>query len=105
MPTACAPIVGRDCSRVRIAYLNPSPSSPRRFSTGTSQSVKCSATVGDPWMPSFFSSFPTLNPFMPGSTRSAVTPLARLARAVDTNTVMTPAWEPLVTHIFEPFTT
>jgi hypothetical protein len=70
---------------VRIAYLNPSPSSPRRFSTGTSQSVKCSATVGDPWMPSFFSSLPTLNPFMPGSTRSAVTPLARL-RARSTRT-------------------
>src|SRR5262249_58803242 len=48
---------------------------------------------------------PTLKPFMPGSTRSAVTPLARRERSVVTNTVMTPACEPLVTHIFEPFTT
>ena len=56
-------------------------------------------------MPSFFSFLPTLNPFMPGSTSNAVTPLARLALSVVTNTVITPACEPLVTHIFEPLTT
>ena len=46
--------------------LKPSPSSPRRFSTGTSQSVKCSATVGEPWMPSFFSCLPDAEPLHAG---------------------------------------
>src|SRR3989442_12013544 len=44
MPTAIAPVAGRATSRVRIAILNPSPSSPSRWSTGTGQSVKWSAT-------------------------------------------------------------
>ena len=105
MPTAWAPMVGRDCSRVFIANLNPSPSAPSRFSTGTSQSLKWSATVGEPWMPSLRSGLPTVKPFRPGSTRSAVTPLARLPGSVVTNTVITPACEPLVTHILEPFST
>ena len=56
-------------------------------------------------MPSFFSFLPTLNPFMSGSTRRAVTPFARWALSVVTNTVIIPACEPLVTHIFEPLTT
>ena len=83
MPTAWAPMVGRDCSRVRMAMANPSPSSPRRLSTGTSQSAKWSATVGLPRIPIFRSCLPTLNPGMPGSTRSAVTPRARRARSVE----------------------
>src|SRR2546422_4396909 len=44
---------------VRIAILNPSPSSPSRWSTGTGQSVKWSATVGEARMPSFLSFLPT----------------------------------------------
>ena len=56
-------------------------------------------------MPSLRSAFPTVNPFMPGSTSSAVTALARLPGSLVTNTVMTEACEPLVTHIFEPFST
>ena len=91
MPTAWAPMVGRDCSSVFMASLKPPLSSPSRFSTGISQSEKCRATVGEPWIPSFFSFLPTLNPFIPGSTRSAVTPLARWALSVVTNTVITPA--------------
>src|SRR2546427_392400 len=47
MPTAIAPVIGRVMSRVRIAILNPSPSSPSRCSIGTAQSVKWSATVGE----------------------------------------------------------
>ena len=56
-------------------------------------------------MPSLRSGLPTVKPFVPGSIRSAVTPLARLPGSVVTNTVMTPAWQPLVTHILEPFST
>src|SRR2546426_576832 len=48
MPTAMAPVGGRVRSRVRIAIVNPSPSSPSRFSTGTRQSLKWSATGGEP---------------------------------------------------------
>ena len=106
MPTACAPMVGRECSSVRIATLKPSPSSPRRFSTGTSQSVKCSATVGEPWMPSLRSCLPTREPLHPGLDEERGDALGALAaRSVTTKTVMTPAWEPLVTHIFEPLRT
>src|SRR3989441_379955 len=77
MPTAIAPVAGRVTSRVRIAILNPSPSSPSRWSTGTGQSVKWSATVGEARMPSFFSFLPTEKPGVPFSTRKAVTPFAR----------------------------
>ena len=98
-------MVGRERSSVRMAILKPSPSSPSRFSTGISQSEKCRATVGEPWIPSFFSFLPTENPFMPGSTRNAVMPRARLDGSVAVNSEIIPAWEPLVTHIFEPLTT
>ena len=56
-------------------------------------------------MPSLRSGLPTVNPLRPGSTSSAVTPLARLPGSVVTNTVMMPACEPLVTHILEPLST
>ena len=91
MPTAIAPVIGRVMSSVRIAILNPSPSSPSRCSTGTAQSVKWSATVGEQRMPIFFSFLPTENPGMPFSMRKAVMPLARWSGSTVVKTVITSA--------------
>ena len=105
MPTAIAPVAGRVMSSVLIASVNPSPSAPSRCSTGTSQSVKWSATVGEARMPIFFSFLPTAKPGIPFSTRKAVTPLARFFGSTVAKTVITSAWSPFVHHCLEPFRT
>ncbi len=96
-PTACAPIVGRDWSSVRIAILKPSPSSPRRFSTGISQSVKWSATVGRPVDAHLLLLLADGEAGHAGLDEERGDALGALGRARWTNTVMTPACEPLVT--------
>src|SRR3989475_8270788 len=103
MPTASAPTAGREPSRARSASLNPSPPSPSRFSTGTSQSVRCRATVGEPRIPIFRSSLPRANPGNVGSTRNAVTPFFRRPRSTVAKSVMTDARLPLDTQSFTPF--
>ena len=97
-----APVIGRVKSSVRMAILNPSPSAPSRFSTGTSQSWRWNATVGDARMPIFFSFFPTAKPGNPGSTRNAVIPLAPLLRSTVAKRVITPAFEPFEHQSFVP---
>src|SRR5437773_12461770 len=75
MPTACAPTAGRERSSAPSATRKPSPSLPSRFSTGTSQSARWIATVGEPRTPILRSSLPSAKPGNVGSTRNAVTPL------------------------------
>src|SRR5437764_984786 len=53
MPSACAATPGRERSRMRIAILNPSPSSPSRFAAGMRQSSNASSPVVEPEMPIF----------------------------------------------------
>ena len=83
--------------------MNPSPSSPKRFSTGTRQSLKWSATVGEPRMPILRSFLPTAKPGRPGSIRNAVTPFALRAGSTVAKTVSTPAWSPFEHHCLAPF--
>src|SRR5436190_323579 len=62
---------GRERSRTRIAILNPSPSSPSRFSTGSRQPLKKSSPVVEPLMPIFGSIRPTSRPGASASTTNA----------------------------------
>ena len=48
------------------------------FAAGTRHFSNTSSTVGEPRMPIFFSSFPTLKPGVPFSTTNALMPLAPL---------------------------
>jgi len=57
-----------------MSTFTPSPSLPRMFSTGTSQSRKTSSQVFEPRMPSLSSFCAVEKPFMPFSTRNAVMP-------------------------------
>ena len=50
-PTACAAMLRRRRSRVAMAILKPSPSSPMRFAAGTRTSSKVSSAVGEPRIP------------------------------------------------------
>ena len=105
MPSACAAMPGRDLSSTFIAILKPSPSSPSRLAAGTSQSAKISSTVGEPRMPIFFSSLPTVNPGVPFSTTNALTPREPAAGSVTAKTQTTSATLPLVIQIFCPLST
>ncbi len=60
----------RPASRVCMKLMNPMPSSPSRFSSGTSTSSKISSRVSEARHPSLFSFFPALKPFMSGSESS-----------------------------------
>ncbi len=57
-----------------MAILKPSPSSPRRFATGTTQSSKITIAVGWLFQPSFFSCLPKLRPGVPFSMTSVEMP-------------------------------
>ena len=59
---------------MRIAILKPSPSSPRRFSTGTRQSSKTSSPVVEPLIPIFGSTRATSKPGESASTTNAEIP-------------------------------
>jgi hypothetical protein len=59
---------GLERSRIFIAILNPSPSSPSRFSAGMRQSLKKISPVVEPLMPIFGSIRPTSNPGEDAST-------------------------------------
>ena len=88
-----------------MATRKPSPSSPRRFSAGTSQSCRWSATVGDARIPILRSFLPTAKPGNPGSTRNAVIPRGPLPASTVANSVMTPACEPLEHQSLVPLRT
>mmetsp|Transcript_14366 Transcript_14366/g.27140 ORF Transcript_14366/g.27140 Transcript_14366/m.27140 type:complete len:205 (-) Transcript_14366:567-1181(-) len=73
-PTLVVPMEMRPPSRPRMAILNPSPSAPSRFSSGTNASSSTTVVVGWLRQPSFRSLAPKLRPSVPRSTRKAVTP-------------------------------
>src|SRR6266853_4057067 len=102
-PTACAAIPMRPPSNALKAIFNPCPSSPRRFSAGTTQSFSKISTEGDDRCPILSSWRPTRNPANPGSTKNAEMPLPPAAGSVFANTRSTPAALPFVTQVFVPF--
>ena len=65
---------------MRIAILNPSPSSPSRFAAGMRQSSKNTSPVVEPLIPIFGSIRPTLNPGASASTTNALMPLCACVR-------------------------
>src|SRR5260221_201435 len=90
-PTACAAIPIRPPSSALSAIFSPCPSSPSRFSTGTTQSFSKISTEGDERCPILSSWRPTRNPANPGSTKNAEIPLPPAAGSVFANTISTPA--------------
>ena len=64
----------RPPSRVFMACLKPTPSSPRRFSSGTATSSRISSEVSLARMPSLFSCLPARKPGVPFSTMKALMP-------------------------------
>jgi hypothetical protein len=75
------------------------------FAAGTRQFSKLSSTVGEPRIPIFFSSLPTVNPGVPFSTTNALMPFGPLVGSVTAKTVTMSATLPLVIQIFEPSST
>ena len=71
-PHAPAPIPKRPLFRIPMAILKPSPTSSRRFSTGTLQFSKKTSLVGEHLMPIFFSGGPDVTPPNARSTISAI---------------------------------
>src|SRR5713101_6034452 len=93
-PTACAAIPIRPPSSALSAIFSPCPSSPSRFSTGTTQSFSKISTDGDERCPILSSWRPTRNPANPGSTKNAEIPLPPAAGSVFANTISTPVRHP-----------
>ncbi len=69
-----------------MATRKPSPSSPIRFSIGTSTLSNVMSPVFPARMPSFPWSVPVVSPFMPRSSMKAVTPRCFFARSTEANT-------------------
>src|SRR5688500_20344123 len=88
MPSACEAMPMRPPSRVCIAILKPPPSSPRRFSSGTSHSSKLMVQECDPLMPSFLSSDSMMYPFELRGTTKQLVPREPLVGSVATKTMM-----------------
>src|SRR6266568_3203690 len=82
--------------------LRPWPSSPSRFSTGTTQSFSKISTDGEDLCPILSSCRPTRNPVNPGSTRNALIPFPPASGSVFAKTISTPATLPFVTQVFVP---
>ena len=87
---------------MRIAILNPSPSSPSRFATGTRAPSKTSSPVVEPAMPIFGSSRDTSKPGVPASMTNAVIPSCPARGSVFANTVYTLATPAFVMNRFSP---
>src|ERR1700750_317989 len=66
MPTACAATRRREWSSVPSATFMPLPSSPIRLAAGMRTSSKIGWPVGEPFMASLCSSFPTMEPARAG---------------------------------------
>ncbi len=89
-----------------MAILNPSPSSPMRFSSGTRTSSKVSSAVGEPRMPILCSTRGAAKPGVSVSTMKALIPLRPPASgSVSAKTVTTLATEPWVMKRLLPLST
>ena len=105
MPTAWAAIEMRLESRTSIAALKPPSSSPSLFSSGTATLSKYTCAVSEAHIPIFPCIGWASRPFMPRSSTSATTPLARLLRSVVAKTTSVSATLPLVMKFLLPLTT
>src|SRR6266508_718906 len=105
IPTESAAIEIRPASRIFIEFVNPSPSVPRRFSSGIQQSSITSVQVSDARMPSLFSFLPTRMPGLSSSTMKEEIPPCPLAGSVTAIRTATPPTDALVMKFFEPFKT
>ena len=97
--------MNRPWSSEYIAISKPWPSSPIRFSAGTSTFSKKSSPVEPAQMPSLFSWSRDVNPGMPFSSTKALIPLCAAAGSVFANTS---AWSATVAYeiqFFWPFRT
>ena len=72
-------MLSRPPSKPIIAMVNPSPSLPRRLTTGTRQSSKMTAAVGCECQPSFSSCLPNERPVAPFSTTRQEMPFGPLS--------------------------
>ena len=77
MPSESAAMPMRPESSVRMKLVNPCPSAPTRFSTGTSTSSKISSRVSDARQPSLSSFLPARKPGIAGSDGSCPMPSPR----------------------------
>ena len=84
--TAPAATVNRPWSSECIATSNPCPSSPIRFSAGTSTFSKKSSPVDPAQIPSLCSVSRVVKPFIPFSSTKALIPLCPAAGSVFANT-------------------
>src|SRR6266511_321861 len=99
-PQAPAATVKRPWSRPYIAISKPCPSSPIRFSTGTSTFSKKSSPVEPAQTPSLFSVSRDVKPFAPFSITKALMPLCFAAGSVFANTS---AWSATVAYEIQFF--
>ena len=86
-PAAPAAIQGRVRSKVRIAILKPSPSTPTTFSGPSFTSSNSTSVVFDARCPILFSFLPTDTPGVARSTTKQVIPLWRSVPSARANTV------------------
>src|SRR4029453_13311065 len=98
-------VPGRVKSRVFIAILKPSPSSPSLYSTGTRTSWKASADVSVARWPILSRCFSTVTPSSEVGTTNAESPLCPLLLSVEAKTTSQSAWPAFVMNIFEPLMT
>src|ERR1700738_3594897 len=89
-------------SNTFIACLNPAPSSPSLFASGTLQLSKIISAVSLARIPSLFSFFPPLNPGVPLSTTNAVALFLVLGSPVRQMTTATSPVFPWVIQFFVP---
>ena len=104
-PTAPAAVPGRVKSRVFIAILKPSPSSPSRFSAGTTTSVSANAEVSVARWPILSRCFSSWTPGVSMGTTNADIPRWPLLGSVFANTTVQAARPAFVMKVFDPFRT
>ena len=97
--------MNRPWSSECIAISKPWPSSPIRFSAGTSTFSKKSSPVEPAQMPSLFSVSRVVKPFIPFSSTNALMPLCPAAGSVFANTSAWSATEAYEIQFFWPFRT
>src|SRR5436309_8935697 len=103
-PQAPAATVNRPWSSPYIAISKPCPSSPTRFSAGTSTFSKKSSPVDPAQMPSLFSVSAVVKPGMPRSSMNAEIPLCFAPGSVFANTSAWSATFAYEIQFFEPLT-
>ena len=89
-------------SRIRIASSKPCPSSPMRFSSGSSTASKRSSDIEQPCIPILSSLRTTSKPSTSVGTKKTLSPLWRIERSVTAKRRHRPACLPLVMKRFKP---